>query len=395
MQDIFLTIVIVLVGVVILVLVLKNLFQLSSKQASQKLVQDVEMKIRTLLPELQKQTTQSLIDMADQKLGAEKKEIKTDLENKRYEIERLVKAIKENLNETDKRLNRAEKERVGSFKELSERLQKHNEKLQDQREITERLRVTADNLRKVLSDNQLRGQFGEQVAEDLLKMIGFVEGVNYEMQESQTGGDGRETRPDITIKLPDDTKINVDAKFPYSNLQKLTETEDEAEKKSYIKAFETDVKEKIKQVTTRDYINPDENTVDFVILFIPNEMIFSYIYDKMNDIWTDAMNKKVVLAGPFSFTAILRMVMQSHEYFRYQSNVRETIHNIQIFEKEFKKWNAAFNKIGTRIEGLQKQYNEVATTRTNQLERRMEKVKLEDAGEKKQLELGAGNGKKN
>lgn len=72
--------------------------------------------------------------------------------------------------------------------------------------------------------------------------------------------------------------------------------------------FEKDVKEKIKQVTTRDYINPTDKTVDFVILFIPNEMIFSYIYEKMSEVSEEAMASRVILAGPFSFTAILRMV---------------------------------------------------------------------------------------
>lgn len=348
---------------------------INNDEVENAVANSMELKLRELMPELQKQANEALITLADQKLGAEKKEIRTDVENKREEIERLVKVIKDDLKESKKTLDKAEKDRIGSFMALKN-------KLDEYKLITDKLAVSTDNLRKVLSNNQLRGQFGEQVAEDLLKMTGFVKGVDYNFNKTQKTVD---TRPDFTIMLPDGTKINVDAKFPYAQLQKVTEAESKDAKDEHMKLFERDVKNKIKQVTTRDYINPEEKTVDFVILFIPNEMIFSFIYDKMNDLWTEAMKKKVVLAGPFSFTAILRMVRQAYDNFKYQSNIQEIVGHVKAFEKEFGKFSQEFSKIGNRIESLQKQYNTVATTRVNQLTRKMDKVQLTD--ENNQTEL--------
>ena len=159
--------------------------------------------------------------------------------------------------------------------------------------------------------------------------------------------------------------------------QKMSETDDKGMKQAYMKAFEKDVKEKIKQVTTRDYINPTDKTVDFVILFIPNEMIFSYIYEKMPEITEEAMANRVILAGPFSFTAILRMVKQSYENFRVQSNIHNIISHVKAFEKEFGVFSESFYKIGDKLGSLQKQYDTVSTTRFRQLEKRMDNVKLE------------------
>jgi DNA recombination protein RmuC len=311
---------------------------------------------------------QQVIQMADQKLGAEKQDIRTDLQNKKDTIEMLVKQIQTEVDHYNQELRKAEKERVGSFGELK------NE-LENQRKLTDQLVVTTESLKKVLSNNQLRGQFGEQVAEDLLQMAGFVKGIDYDYNQEQQGS---ETRPDFTIYLPNKTKINVDVKFPYSNLQKLAETKEPSQRHEFVKKFEKDVRDKIKQVATRNYINPEDNTVDFVILFIPNEMIFSYIYDKMNNIWADAMRQKVVFAGPFSFTAILRLIRQAHEHFQYQKNIRQMVTAIKHFEKEFKTYNDEFLVIGERIESLSKQYTNVNTTRTNQLIRSIEKVKTED-----------------
>ncbi len=332
--------------------------------------------VRYILPDVTKKMIDQFLTIAKEQLGTQNKELQTDYENKRQAIEGLIKQIREDLDKSDDRLNQAEKARVGSFEALKT-------ELQNQRKITEQLSATTENLKKVLSNNQLRGQFGEQVAEELLTMSGFVRGVDYEFNKEQHSGN----RPDFTIFLPNQVKINVDAKFPYQNLQRMTETSDTGSKKELLKAFERDIREKIKQVTTRDYINPADNTVDFVILFIPNEMIFSFIYDKMNTVWLEAMKQKVVFAGPFSFTAILRLVRQAYENFKYQKNVQKIIGYIQSFESEFAKYNEEFAKIGERIESLTKQYQLVNTTRTNQLSKSIEKVKLEEEKRQEPLAL--------
>ncbi len=344
-------------------------FKGTGKQ-KEEISETITQKLNEIMPNILDQANESLVRMADQKLGAESSKSRVDLENKRAEIERLVKVIQEDLKESKKDLELTEKDRINSFSALKNSLDEY-------KKITEQLSVSTENLKKVLSNNQLRGQFGEQVADDLLKMAGFVVGENYTRQESDNG-----SRPDFTIYLPDRTKINVDAKFPYSSLQRMTETDDVDAKNRYMKQFETDIKEKIKQVTSREYISPEDRTVDFVILFIPNEMIFSFIYDKMPSIWQDAMSKKVVLAGPFSFTAILRMVKQAYENFRVQENIFKIVGHVQSVEKEFDKFSEEFDKVGVRIDQLQKQYTDVSTTRVNQMRRKMDLVKLEGGSAK-------------
>lgn len=347
---------------------------LKGKKKEQEIVADtISQKLNEIMPSVLNQANESLIRMADEKLGAESTKTRVDLENKRGEIERLVKVIQEDLKSSKKDLETSERDRIDSFSALKNSLDEY-------KKITEQLSVSTENLKKVLSNNQLRGQFGEQVAEDLLKMAGFVPGETYVKQHGDNGN-----RPDFTIFFPDKTKINVDAKFPYASLQKMTETDDTDLRSKHLKQFEIDVKEKIKQVTTREYINPEDKTVDFVILFIPNEMIFSFIYDKMPHVWQDAMAKKVVLAGPFSFTAILRMVKQAYENFRIQENIYKIVGHVQSVEKEFDKFTEEFDKVGIKIQQLQKQYSDVSTTRVNQMKRKIDLVKLEDGSAKKSI----------
>ncbi|TRZ78438.1 DNA recombination protein RmuC [bacterium] len=337
---------------------------------------DLEGHFGKLSQEALKNANEQFLILAKEKLGSQAQESKTDLETKKQSIEKLISELRRELTENKADLFKSGEKTSASFFALKQELETY-------KKITGELKNSTDDLKKILSNNQLRGRFGEQVAENLLKMAGFVIGQDYQYNKEQKTED---TRPDFTVFLPDKTKINVDVKFPYQALQRMVETENQDEKKRYKVQFEQDVKKKIKQVTTRDYINPEEKTVDFVILFVPNEMIFSFIYDQMNDIWEDAMQKKVILAGPFSFTAILRMVKQAYSNFRYQKNLYQAIALIQKFEQEFQKFGDEFYKVGEKINSCQKQFNTVATTRANKLTKIVTQISSEEIGDTRQID---------
>lgn len=355
-------------GLIIGLIIAFIFIYLFRNKTSDNLSKQFEGKILEMFPRLLQNANQQLITMADQKLGAEKQEIKTDLHNKKAVIEDTVKRLLLELEKSNKRMEEVDRDRIGSFRELKT-------EIENNRKLTMQLSVTAESLKRVLSNNQLRGQFGEQVAEDLLRMCGFVNGIDYIYNKNLKAG---ESRPDFTVLLPDGMKINIDVKFPYLNLQKMVEAEDKSAKVEYLKLFERDVKDKIKQVTNRNYINSSDNTVDFVILFVPNEMIFSYIYEKMNDIWTVGMKQKVIFAGPFNFTAILRLIRQSYANFKIAKDIHKIIAYIKIFEEEFAKYNLEFEKIGDRIESLSAQFDIVDRTRTRKLLSTVEKITNEE-----------------
>ena len=286
------------------------------------------------------------------------------LDSKKDVIKELVEKINNELSESQKKIENTEKERISEFSNLKAILEEH-------KSVTTKLKDSTDNLKNILSNNQLRGKYGEEVAENILKMLGFVKDLDYVVNLSQ---DTNANRPDITIKLPDKTKINIDAKFPYQSLVKYQEVDDKLEKKKYLDQFKVDVKQKIKQVTSRDYINPEEKTLDFVILFVPNEMIFSLICDKLNDVSADALQKKVIITGPFSFAAISRMIRQSYDNFKIQEDLHKIIGFIGKFKQEFSKYSDEVDKLGNRIKSVSEQYDAVSGVRTRQLSRIVDQI---------------------
>ena len=74
-----------------------------------------------------------------------------------------------------------------------------SEALANQAEVTAALGASTQSLREALSSPKARGQWGERMAEDILRLAGFVENVNYVKQTAIEGGRGL---PDFTFPLP-------------------------------------------------------------------------------------------------------------------------------------------------------------------------------------------------
>ena len=370
----------IIIGIILGALMASVIFKMGKKEPEnnlEKILPEIENRFNRLSQEALRTNSEEFSkrfqELAKEKLERTSEKVNGDLEAKKNVITSLIEEIRKYIGKNREYIEKNDKERISNFSALKKELENY-------KEITGELKNSTDDLKRLLSNNQMRGRFGEQVAENLLKMSGFVVGQDYVYNKEQEYVD---TRPDFTIFMPDKTKINVDAKFPYAALVKYVECEKAEEKAQHLKHFETDVRQKIKQVTTRDYINPEEKTVDFVILFIPNEMIFSFIYDKFNDTWEEAMAKKVIMAGPFSFTAILRMVKQSYQNFRYQENLHHIIGLIQKFDIEYQKYNIELDKLGKRIDSVTGQFAEVSGTRTRALTRIVDQIKAEKVDEVK------------
>ncbi|HEX2578093.1 MAG TPA: DNA recombination protein RmuC, partial [Aquihabitans sp.] len=114
--------------------------------------------------------------------------------------------------------------------------------------LGEALRATAGladttaHLREALASPKARGQWGERMADDVLRLAGFVEGVNYRRQVALPGG----TVPDVTFLLPGDLVLHMDVKFPLDNHLRATNAVSPADRASFEEAFLRDVRQRIR-----------------------------------------------------------------------------------------------------------------------------------------------------
>lgn len=230
---------------------------------------------------------------------------------------------------------------------------------------------STDRLNTVLSSSQARGQWGERMAEDVLRLAGFVEGVNYRKQQTIPGVG---TRPDFTFILPQGRYLNMDVKFPLDNFRQYLGTEVEADRETYKAQFLRDARQAIRQVTGRDYINPAENTLDYVLVFIPSEQVYGFIHQYDAGLLDDALTQRVVLCSPMTLFAVLAVIRKATDTFNLVSTISEVQSQLSVFRDQWEKYKLSMDKMGTRLDSAQKEYQQLASTRTNTLERPLRKI---------------------
>jgi DNA recombination protein RmuC len=86
---------------------------------------------------------------------------------------------------------------------------------------------------------------------------------------------------DAIFYLPDKKILPIDSKFPSENFVKYLETQEEDERKKYMKIFLSDVKKRIDEISSK-YILPSENTVDYAIMYVPAEAIYYEMINNMS-----------------------------------------------------------------------------------------------------------------
>jgi len=296
-------------------------------------------------------------------LSSEKDTIKLDLANKQQVMEKLVAELRQEMQTKQEEIRHLEKDRLKQFTEMTTALTDH-------RKLTDELKTSTEQLASVLSNNQMRGEWGERIIEDLLRSNGLVEGTHYARQQFLTGS--TTLKPDISLKLPDNKVVAVDAKFPYQEIQKMAVAETKSAKAGHAKQFETDLKIKIAKVAA--YIDPEHGTLDYAIMFVPNEMVFSFINQKFPYLVDEAMSKRVMIVSPFTFLIVAKTVLESYRNFMIGDKLKEVVRYVDEFAKEWSLYKEEFGKFGRSIETLRIGFEKLTTTRTKQMDKRIDRI---------------------
>ena len=289
-----------------------------------------------------------------------------ELDGKKELIDSTLKEMKQNLDNLSKNTIALE----GQMKESKESVGK--------------LTDTTSQLRQILSSSQARGQWGERMVKDILDFIGLVEGINYTQQSQMS--DGRD-RPDFTFLLPDEKVINMDVKFPLAHYEKYVAAESDTEKESEKKAFLSDVRNRVNEVSKRGYIDPKGSTVDYVLLFIPNEGIYAFLNQEDHDLIDFSLGKKILLCSAVTLYAILSLIRQAVSNFAMEKKAGEMQELVGVFKKQWDMFTGKVESMGKSLNALSNHYEDLRGPRLRELEKPMEKIS--------ELQLGQDRSKEN
>jgi DNA recombination protein RmuC len=238
-------------------------------------------------------------------------------------------------------------------------------------DATGKLAASTATLREALGNSQARGRWGERMAEDVLRLAGFVENVNYRKQVSTGGGKGR---PDFAFDLPKGHVLYMDVKFPLAAYLRYLDAPPEAaaERAEHLRAFLRDVRARVKELAVRDYTNTgdtDRPSLDYVLLFLPNEQLSGFIHEHDPDLLDDSLRQRVVMCSPLTLFAFLGVIRQAFDNFVIEQTSDEILGLVGSFTRQWRRYVESSDKVKRHFEATQAEFDRLTTTRERAVER--------------------------
>ena len=314
---------------------------------------------------------QAVIDRAveavDRAFAARLQTGQAELEHQRVSFDRkwdgVTARVNEELSGIKTLVTQLQQERAAQNARLTESLRSSAER---QKELLD----TTQRLNDVLVNKQARGQWGERMADDILRAAGLIEGVNYLKQETTAAG----TRPDFTFLLPDGQRLHMDVKFPLESYARHLEAASETEARQAIKDFGRAVRDHIKQIAAREAYRDAATTVGYVLMFIPNDGVYAFIHEHSREVFDEALEGHVVICSPSTLFAMLSLVRQAMDTVSMERSSQEILDHLACFAEQWQKYSEQFDLVGRHLDRLKGAFDDLSGARSRQLERQLDRI---------------------
>ena len=228
------------------------------------------------------------------------------------------------------------------------------------RDLNQQINKEAENLTKALKgETKTQGNWGEFILESILEKSGLVKDREYMVQSSNTSEDGRRLQPDVIVKLPDDKHVIIDSKVSLVAYERFVNAEEEVEQTSNLSLHVESVKRHVKQLSEKEYQKlAGLDGLDFVLLFIPIEPAFSLALQADTELFTNALDRNIVVVSPTTLMATLRTIAGIWKN-EYQSrNAIEIARQSGNLYDKFVGFTADLIKIGRTMDTAKDTYQE-------------------------------------
>ncbi len=325
---------------------------LEAKESQAKALADLREAFKALSADALKQTAPEFLRLAEQSFGKLQEAAKGDLDKRQESIKVLVEPLKQQLDTYQKQLlqtSNAQADTLGKVKEQLETLAQSSQSLA----------AETAQFRSVLKSNQARGRWGEETLRRVVEAAGMSAHCDFTEQKA---GDDADKRPDLIVKLPGDRFIIVDAKVPELDLLSALEVADPTKRAESLAAHAGKLKATIKALADRDYPSQFPNALDYVVLFLPAESLFSAALEGDHDLIVWAAHKRIMLATPASLIALLRSVSVSWQQHAQTENAQKIAAAAQDFYARVVTFTEHFDDISAGLEKANSAYNKAAAS---------------------------------
>ena len=322
----------------------------------------------------------------NERIEAQKEQFKAALDQMRHEFRNMAN---EALQKNTEQFNRHSQERLEAMlqpfdkdlKLFREKVESYYGEESKQRfslqenikslvEANRRISDEAVNLTRAISgtnNNKFQGDWGETILEQILENSGLIEGEQWEHQVTLRDDKGsaavneetnRSMKPDVIVHFPGKRDIIIDSKVSLKAYMEYLAAEDEAVRAVRLKEHVASVRRHIDELAGKRYDKYNINSLDYVMLFIPNEPSYFVAMEADNGLWNYAYKKGIVLISPSNLISTLFVVNSLWTRERQQRDVQRIVDTANAIYDKFVNFTDNFGKIEDALSKAQSAYDE-------------------------------------
>ena len=333
------------------------------------------------LSELLKDNQRLAMEAQRQQLEQLEKSLRTKQENMLFIVKEQLEEIRGTV---DEKLQTTLEKRISeSFKTVSSQLEQVYKGLGEMQSLAN----DVGGLKKIMSGVKTRGNLGEyQLAAILAEILApeqYATNVATVPKSSE--------RVEFAVKLPHEdgtVYLPIDSKFPaetYAQLRDAQESGDRRAVEAAYKNLEAVIKSEAKDIRTKYVAVP--YTTNFAIMFLPAEGLYAEVVSR-GMVEVLQRDYQVNVAGPSTMAALLNSLQMGFKTLAIQQKSNYAWEVLGAVKTEFGKFEESLTKMQRYLDSTSKELDNLITTRSNQMSKRLRDVeRLDDLEAARLLDL--------
>lgn len=296
-----------------------------------------------------KSSSEDFLRLASEHLGKVVTDTKGKLGEHKVAMEGMIKPLYETLKRYEEQIRVIEESRHKAYGSLEEQLR-------SLASTHEHLQRETSNLVSALKRPQVRGRWGEMQLRRVAELSGMSMHCDFTEQQSMDTEKGR-IRPDMIVHLPMEREIIVDSKVSLEAYLDAVSASAEDERKTKMEKHAQQIRTHMNKLASKDYWSQFKQSPEFVVLFIPGESFLSSALEIDNTIIEDGIQKRVIIATPTTFIALLRAIAYGWRQEQMTKNAQEIS---ELGRQLYERMNTLvqhFDSIGSNLEKAIGAYN--------------------------------------
>ena len=236
----------------------------------------------------------------------------------------------------------------------------------------------------------VQGRWGEQTLRNVLEAAGLHNRYDFDEQTSTDTEEGRR-RPDVTVRLPGGAVFVIDAKCSLNAFLDAQDATDDAIREACYVRHAQSVRAHMIGLSGKTYWDQfNQGSPDFVAMFIPGDSFLAAALDRMPELMTEAMDKRVLVVTPTTLFALCKAVVYGWRVEEQAANAQEISKLGRELYKRLSVMGGHAASVGKALEAAVGRYNSFVGSLETQVmtqARRFEDLQVDHEG-KELPELG-------